>query len=476
MSTVVSSRKLVLKIAYTVLSLVLLCAVYGCTNYSSSTMTSNPKPLAAASSVAQFRIGDAPADRVTSFEVNIGPMMLIPISGSPISVLSAPQRVELTHLSATTIPIAVVNVPAGSYTGVSLTASDPEITFINSLGQMTKIEPALSQTIAVNFNPALNITASLVISLDLNLANALTFDTQGNVTGVNLTASAFAISTQPVGTDENNQQEDNGKIEDVTGTVTSVTGSSFTMRLGTTGISLTFSTDSNTVFKDGATLTSLTNMVVKVEGVTKADGTIYAREVEGASNESEMLSEGLITSVSGNPAAQINLLTQDGDGGGIDDSKIGTALTVDVSNAEYEVAKENIDTSGLGVVPSLSNFPFDATTIHAGQRVEIDSDSAMGDDPVQSRKIRLEQQGLRGTVSGLASPTSSGPITFTLTIPSDSAFTMTSGQTMVQVFWQAGTDLHDLNSVSNGQTVEVRGLLFFKGNAFNMIARRIEQQ
>jgi hypothetical protein len=67
------------------------------------------------------------------------------------------------------------------------------------------------------------------------------------------------------------------------------------------------------------------------------------------------------------------------------------------------------------------------------------------------------------------------PITFTLTIPSDSAFTMASGQTMVQVFWQAGTDLHDLNSVSNGQIVEVRGLLFFTGNEFNLIARRIEQ-
>jgi hypothetical protein len=52
---------------------------------------------------------------------------------------------------------------------------------------------------------------------------------------------------------------------------------------------------------------------------------------------------------------------------------------------------------------------------------------------------------------------------------------MASGQIMVQVFWQAGTDLHDLNSVSNGQIVEVRGLLCFTGNEFNLIARRIEQ-
>jgi hypothetical protein len=301
-------------------------------------------------------------------------------------VLSVPQRVELSHLSATTIPIAILNVPAGSYTGVSLTASKPEITFINSLGKMMKIEPTLDQTIAVNFNPTLNVNPSLVISLDLNLANALTFDTQGTLTGVNFTASAFTISTQPVGTDENTQQEDNGKIEDVTGTVTSVKGSSFTMTLGTTGISLTFSTDSNTEFKDGAMLTGLTNMMVRVEGLTRADGTIYAKEVEGAVNEGGMLAEGVITSVSGNPAAQIKLLTQAGNRSGMDEGKIGTVLIVDVSNAEYEVAIESIDTSGVGGVPALPNFPFDATTMHAGQRVEIDSDSAMADDSAQVKK------------------------------------------------------------------------------------------
>ena len=60
MSTVVSLRTLVLKITYTVLSLALLFGAQGCANYSSSTMASSPNPVAAASSVTQFRIGDAP--------------------------------------------------------------------------------------------------------------------------------------------------------------------------------------------------------------------------------------------------------------------------------------------------------------------------------------------------------------------------------------------------------------------------------
>ena len=52
---------------------------------------------------------------------------------------------------------------------------------------------------------------------------------------------------------------------------------------------------------------------------------------------------------------------------------------------------------------------------------------------------------------------------------------MLSGQTTVTVFWQAGTDLHNLANVNNGDKVRVRGLVFFTGSSFNLIARRIDQ-
>jgi hypothetical protein len=47
--------------------------------------------------------------------------------------------------------------------------------------------------------------------------------------------------------------------------------------------------------------------------------------------------------------------------------------------------------------------------------------------------------------------------------------------TQVTVYWQPGTDLHKLANVNNGDTVRVRGLVFFTGTGFNMIARRIDQ-
>jgi len=257
--------------------------------------------------------------------------------------------------------------------------------------------------------------------------------------------------------------------------VTSVSGTTFTMTLGQSGVPLTFTTDGNTEFKDGASLTTLMNTIVKVEGLTKPDNTLYAKEVEGIEDNSGMEAEGLITQVVGNPATQLSIVAQDGSGNGMNDAKVGSSLVVDVTGAQYQVSQGNIDTSAIGGLPSSPNFPFDATTIHAGQRAEVESASAMNGTSITAGKVKLQQQALTGTVSGLTGPTTAGPVTFTLALASDSAFAILSGQATVSVFWQPGTDLHNLANVNNGDKVRVRGLVFFTGSSFNLIARRIDQ-
>lgn len=127
------------------------------------------------------------------------------------------------------------------------------------------------------------------------------------------------------------------------------------------------------------------------------------------------------------------------------------------------------------VFPHHRSSTFDAATVHAGQRVEVETASSFSGTSLVAEKVKLQQQALVGTVSGLAGPTSAGPVTFILTLPSDSAFAMLSGQTTVNVSWQPGTDLHNLASVNNGDRVRVRGLVFFTGSSFNMIARRIDR-
>lgn len=456
----------------------LLLSFAGCADMHTTTATN---PTSAQQSTVQFKMGDAPADRVLSFEVTVGPVTLTADTGATVTILSDTRRIELSHLSATNTPLQIVKLPQGNYTAATLAIANPEITFLDASGQMHKIEPVFNQAITVPFNPPLVIGGpSAVVSVDFDLSKSLTFDAQGNVTGVNISSASFSVSTAPVA-NGGNQNDNDGELEDTTGTITAVNGSSFTLLVNETGASLQFTTDANTQFEDGASLT--VNEIVTVEGSTNPDGTLYARRIEGVENEAGGEAEGLITTVTGSPATSVTLVTDQTSGNG-GANAIGGPITADVPQAKFVVNDGDVDTSGMDKQPTSSNFPFDASTIHAGQSVEIDSDgggdgggggddNSMNNPGFVAKKVRLQQQSLVGTVSGLMSPTSQGPTTFTLTVAADSAFAMLSGQTQVTVYWQSNTNLQNLANVSNGDTIRVRGLVFFTGSNFNMIARRI---
>jgi hypothetical protein len=366
--------------------------------------------------------------------------------------------------------MSMLAVPQGTYTAATVTFANPEITFLNSSGTVKKVELSTTQTATINFNPPITInSASAVIDFDVNLSKLLIFDSSGNVTGVNLSATSFSVGSSDVAPPDK-QGDDNGEQEDVFGTISAVNGSSFTLTAADSGVQLAFTTDSKTEFEDGAALT--VNAMVTVEGRTNSDGSLYAKKIEGAEDNRGAEAQGLVTAVTGSPASSLTFVADGAMGSGMNSGALGTLLTADLTNAKFEVHLGGIDTSGLGNLPN-SEFPFDASTIHAGQRVEIDSKDAMNGTGLVAEKVRLEQQALVGKVSGLGAETSSGPVTFTLTVPSDSAFATLSGQTTVTVFWQPGTDLKNLTGVNDGDTIRVRGLVFSSGTSFNMIARRI---
>jgi hypothetical protein len=167
---------------------------------------------------------------------------------------------------------------------------------------------------------------------------------------------------------------------------------------------------------------------------------------------------------------------QDGSGSGMMGSYLAGTTTVDVSSsAAFNIDSDTVDMSGLPFTPS-----FDGTTIFKGQCVRAVSTSGMmsgggmggmmGGGTINATEIDLEQQGLSGTVSGYSG---SAPTGFTLTLPSDSAFTTLTGASTITVFQQAGTELWGMTSVANGNTVHVRGLLFFDAGTYKLVAGRI---
>ena len=445
----------------------LIALVSGCGGGGSGVASNpgaTPTPAAGANS-AQVRFGDAPADSVIAFEVSVSSLSLTPAGGgAPVSVtVPASNRIELTHASGKFEPFIAGNLPQGTFSAANLTLANSELTFLSSTGTAVHINGPASASITVPLSPNLTIGSSpLVLNIDVNVGASIS-TAAGVVNGIAFTPASFNITAKAPGV-AGNQQDDDGEIEDVQGTVTAVNGSSFTFKVGQTGSLMTFNTDATTQFKDGVTsVAGLLNQIVTVEGFTRADGSLFAKEIEGLENNNGGEVEGLITTISG---TTLTVNAQDGIGNGFDDTKIGASFSVNIAGLNASKFRVKVGNGFGGGLPSAT-FPFDPTTIHQGQRIEVDTDAAVppASGAISPDKINLQQQGVSGVVANAAANT------FDINLATDSALRIISGQTVVHVTKTASTDSRV--AVANCGSVPVRGLLFWNGTSWQMIARRI---
>lgn len=426
-----------------------------------------PTPAPGTATSAQVRFGDAPADSVISFEVSVTALTLTPSNGgTPVSVpVGANNRIELTHSSGKFEPFSIGNLPQGTFSAANLTLADSELTFLSSTGLPVHVNGPASAQVTINLSPALNIgSAPLVLNIDVNLANSVTVN-GSTISGISFGPTSFNITAKAPGA-QAEQEDDDGEIEDLRGTVTAATSSSFTLQVGQTGSAMTFNFDATTKFSDGVTAATLLNQIVMVEGFTRSDGSLFAKEVEGLESSTGSELEGLIRSISG---TLLTVSSDDGAGAGMDASKVGADFTVDISG--LKASKFNVDGgNGFGsLIPAT--LIFDSTTIHAGQRIEVESNNPVpaANGSITADKIKLQQQGISGSVSNLAA----GGTTFDVTLASDSALAVISGQTVVHVTVVSATD-NRFGAIANGNNLRVRGLLFWNGTSWNMVARRIQ--
>lgn len=443
----------------------MLVVALGCGGGSSSpvNMTAN--------SAVQVKIGDDPDDSVLAFEITVNSLTLTQQGGGTVTAINSPTTLELTHLADTNEPLSLLNVNQGSYTQAVITVSNPKIVYLNSLGQVVEKQLTLSDTVTLNFSPALVVgPGSTVVNLDLNVAHSVSIDlTTGGVT-VN---PVFVVTTSAVPPEgqEDQENEDNGQLQDTWGVVTGTSGSSFSIAAGLSMQPLTFNVDANTAFINISGLSQMGNgMLVRVDAVTRPDGSLLAKRVVAGEVDTASEADGIITSVSGNPATQFSVLDQDGVGIGMSENMLGTTLSVGITPGTAFHTPEEIDLSNLSFTPV-----FDATSIKAGQRVEADTNTGVGpSSTLSATNVELRRQAVHGTVASYAS-TGSGQFTFTLNLPVDSYLTRLSGGaiTSIAVVQQPSTELRNLSTVGNGANVRVRGVLFWTGSGFTMVASRI---
>jgi hypothetical protein len=448
-----------------------MLVLFGCGGGTSS--SPNPQPNTTS---LQVNIGDGPSDRLVAVSMTISSMTLANTSGSSVTVVSSATPVEMMHLMGTMQPISLMKVPRGTYSGATVNISSALVMYMDpatrQLIQKTVPGPMSAN---VSFNPSLTVGSTpMVLSLDMNMASSVSIDGAGNVS---ITPTMVA-SMNPGGA-SNTHDPENGGMEHMTGTVKSFSGNSFTMSMMQSSQDIPVTTDSNTQFQGMGGMGGMSDgMIVMVDATMQSDGSFMAHTVQSVMAMSGgSMAGGLVTGLTGSPVTQLTLVMHEGAGTGMMGSDLAGTTTVNVSpTAAFNIDSDNVDMSNLPFTPT-----FDGTSVFKGQRIEAVSSSGMmsgggmggmmGGATINASEIDLEQQGLSGTVSG--STGSAAPTTFTLTVASDSAFATLTGTNTITVFQQSGTELRGMATITNGNTVHVRGLLFFDAGTYRLVAARI---
>lgn len=427
------------------------------------------------SSAFRLNMGDAPADRVISFQMTVNSVALTDSSGNTVTVMSAPTSLEFTHLAGTMQPMMVGNIPQDTYTRATISVSSPRMLMMDPVtGQMVATIPAMTATTAtINFTPPFTMGSTPgVLNCDFNLAGSMTVDGMGNVTITPMFQGSFMMMGP-----QDDQGPEDGAMEDLWGFVSSVSGSSFTLSVEHMSQALTFATDASTQFEGIGGMSQLTSgMMAEVDAVTRPDGSLYARKVEvrmstaGGMMDDHMGAQGVVTEVTGNPATQLTLLVHYASSHGTMMPDVGRTLDVAIAaDTEFAYDSDYVDLSGLPFTPR-----FDVATVVRAQKVEVDTDSGMGHmgdaQSLTAEGVELKRQALNGTVSALVE--SGQQATFTLTVPADSVFAQLAGATTIAVFKQGGTEIRDV-TLADGAAVRVRGLLFFDSGTYRLVASQI---
>jgi hypothetical protein len=333
-----------------------------------------------------FVVGtDAPLASVLAFRVTLTALSASDGTNT-VQLIAAPQEVEFARLNGLRTLLSMRDVPAGSYTTISATLASPVISFLN-----TQVTPPAVETLAGTLEQA-TVSATLPqplvvtenglvgLHLDLRLRDSIQVDGNGQVTGV-VRPRIFLRAIPPDAPD--------AVIDELRGGVVSVNaaGGSFVMQVPN-GITLTVTTDGQTMFEGGEGLATLdTNSVVAVSGsLQRQTRTLRATEVVVVSRD-RFVFGGLLTHVrpDAGPADEVDLLvhTELPDVAGV---QVGQITTVGFDGNEGFMIHH------LRV--PFAPFLFNRASLVAGQRVAIGG--AVSGNVLDARRVVLLHQGLDG--------------------------------------------------------------------------------
>lgn len=434
--------------------------------------TSTPAPSSPSSDPAVTVIGDTPMTNALSAQVTISAVDAI-TSGGQVSLLTSPTVIELSQLGGVREPLSLNSITVGTYTGVSVTVSAARITYLDSTGAVQTASASISNgTASYTFPAALTAqnNTGVDLRLDFDLADSFQIDSNNNVTFTpDITGAMAAIK--------------DGTSDDLhvraAGAVTATTASSITLAMFDSGASITFNTNGSTVFNDNTQLSSIqTGSMVYIYGQIQTDGSYLAIEVDPV-NLGAKFGAGSYNAAG---AGRVYAVSTDGSGNlssfqlvtytNFAAGEIGHAVTVNVTGSTNYIYDHRAAKAGVTGFTSAQIFP--------GQTVAFAGASSDGGNTVTALGVRLAAQFVYGPLGGAITGTAPNLI-FPISLAPLTIFAKLSEGTAVTVNTSSITRYGDalgalgLQSISNSQSLDVRGFIASSTGLFTSYALRVDQ-
>jgi hypothetical protein len=371
-----------------------------------------------------------PGTSILSFSVNVNSIALTPASGTafsfPLNTGSSTFAVDLTRLQSDSAFLGLSTaVPAGSYSGITVGLSNVALTYCTvavgtpgcTPGSITTVHPSVATPVITT---SLTLTASQTTGLGLNLDmnKAITVNATTQVPTVNLTATSVMtpVSLPRPASFATGQLD---FVEDITGTLTSVSGQSVVVATATHGSYTATGSTSGTVFSPACTTGTIAcaqvGQVVSIDTTINANGTLSLLEYDpiDTSTPARDWIEGVIVAIPTSPS-QFELVTNE-EVLATTTSLVGNNLSLSepVQVTLASGVSFNVDVKGLTVpIPQATAFAGaqDTSLLLPGQTVAVRVTSFTAGSntlPAQATvdKVDLRYSRVPADVLSVAAPT-----------------------------------------------------------------------
>src|SRR5713226_6061637 len=441
------------------------------------TVTAPATPAASAVSVTMT---DTPPAGVTllSFEVSVTGATLNPGS---VDLLGGkgPIQIEVKRLETESAFLSTATVTPGTFTSLTLTFANPELTFKNdtgaalagcAVGAVCEIKPTGTLTSTANFpGSGIVIMADSLagIQVDVNPDTILsaTLGVDFNLAGA---VSVQQLTMKPAG-----ELDD---LDDLRGAVQNLDTTNMKFTLHTSDGDFPITTDNNTEFDfEACAANNFTclrnNQVVEVDVKLMAGGVFLAKEIEFEDDAEDDELEGIVFKI--DDATHFEMVVLD-ELRSVNNVSVGNPIVVTLSNPSFRVKADGL------TVPSGLQGAFEGATdtsqLLTGQSVEVRlTGPATAGSPitVTANRVRLRMTQFTGNVSG-------APVPPNFNVGSLPALFVGARIIGIQVETSSNTDFQGVTGViglADGNTVSLKGLLFKNGgNPPVLIAKKVRKR